>query len=60
MTLLKEFMKADVFVNNQVVVFHFVFSEILPQRKKRVSRNIFRSFLIRIDTSLLSCSNFEG
>lgn len=60
MTLFKEFMKADVFVNNQVVVFHFVFSEILPQRKKRVSRNIFRSFLIRIDTSLLSCSNFEG
>lgn len=35
MTLFKEFMKADVFVNNQVVVFHFVFSEILPQKKKK-------------------------
>lgn len=30
MTIFKEVRKADVFVNNQVAVFHFVFSDILP------------------------------
>lgn len=29
-TLCKEFMKADVFINNQVAVFHLVFSYIVP------------------------------